>query len=39
LHDGDGWTPEAIAERAIPAMESDFYGLDRTADVFSWDPV
>ncbi|RZS84134.1 NAD(P)-dependent dehydrogenase (short-subunit alcohol dehydrogenase family) [Pigmentiphaga kullae] len=35
----EGWTPEAIAEHAIPAMRSGFYALDRSADVFSWDPV
>lgn len=35
----DGWTPERIAEHAIPAMKSHFYPLDRSQDVFSWDPV
>jgi NAD(P)-dependent dehydrogenase (short-subunit alcohol dehydrogenase family) len=39
IHDGDGWTPETIAEHAIPALRSEFYGLDKTVDVFSWDPV
>ena len=36
---GDGWTPEAVLEHALPALRPDFYGLDRTADIFSWDPV
>lgn len=35
----DGWTPETIAEHAIPALKSSFYALDRSPDVFSWDPV
>lgn len=35
----EGWTPETIAEHAIPAMRPHFYKLDRSADVFSWDPV
>ena len=35
----DGWTPETIAEHAIPAMKAHFYALDRSQDVFSWDPV
>jgi NAD(P)-dependent dehydrogenase (short-subunit alcohol dehydrogenase family) len=35
----EGWTPEAIAEHAIPAMAAHFYKLDRSQDVFSWDPV
>ena len=39
LHDGSGWTPEAVIDHAFPALQSDFYALDRTADIFSWDPV
>jgi NAD(P)-dependent dehydrogenase (short-subunit alcohol dehydrogenase family) len=35
----DGWTPETIAEHAIPAMSAHFYKLDRSQDVFSWDPI
>ena len=34
-----GWTPEAIAEHAIPAFKADMYPLEVSADVFSWDPV
>ncbi len=37
-HDG-GWTPEQIAEIALPAFKSSFMPLDRSGDVFSWDPV
>lgn len=39
VHRGEGWTPEAIAEQMRPAMESNFYPLDRSADIFSWDPI
>jgi NAD(P)-dependent dehydrogenase (short-subunit alcohol dehydrogenase family) len=35
----DGWTAERIAEHAIPALKSHFYPLDRSQDVFSWDPM
>jgi NAD(P)-dependent dehydrogenase (short-subunit alcohol dehydrogenase family) len=35
----DGWTPESIVEHALPALEKNFYPLDVSADVFSWDPV
>jgi NAD(P)-dependent dehydrogenase (short-subunit alcohol dehydrogenase family) len=35
----DGWTPQTIAEHAMPAMRADFFPLDRSPDVFSWDPV
>ncbi len=38
-HNGAGWTPEAIAETALPALRSHFLPLDRSGDVFSWDPV
>ena len=33
------WTPEAIAETALPAMQKQFYPLDRSPDVVSWDPI
>ena len=39
VHRSDGWTVHDIAQHAIPAMQSDFYGLDVSADVFSWDPI
>jgi NAD(P)-dependent dehydrogenase (short-subunit alcohol dehydrogenase family) len=35
----EGWTPERIAEHAIPALRAHFYPLERSQDVFSWDPV
>jgi len=38
-HRSEGWTPETIAEHAIPALKNSFYPLDRSADIFSWDPV
>ena len=39
MHAADGWTPQTVAERAIPAMRPSFYKLDRSQDVFDWDPV
>jgi NAD(P)-dependent dehydrogenase (short-subunit alcohol dehydrogenase family) len=38
-HKGDGWTPESVLETALPMLRADFFGLDRSADVFTWDPV
>jgi NAD(P)-dependent dehydrogenase (short-subunit alcohol dehydrogenase family) len=35
----EGWTPETVAEFAIPAVQSNFTPLERSGDVFSWDPV
>lgn len=34
-----GWTAQTVAERVIPAMRPSFYKLDRSQDVFDWDPV
>jgi hypothetical protein len=39
VHRSDGWTPESIAEHGMPALKASFFGLDRSGDVFSWDPV
>jgi len=39
VHRSEGWTPQDIAAHAMPALRSSFFPLDRSADVFSWDPV
>jgi NAD(P)-dependent dehydrogenase (short-subunit alcohol dehydrogenase family) len=39
VHRAEGWTPESIASHAIPALKAHFYPLDRSQDVFSWDPL
>jgi len=39
VHRGEGWTPQTIAEHAMPALKSSFYKLDRTTDVIGWDPI
>ena len=38
-HRDGGWTPEALAETMVPAFKPSFYPLDRSADVFSWEPM
>ena len=35
----EGWTPETIIDNAFPAFKTSLTPLDRSADVFSWDPV
>ena len=35
----EGWTPETIGNHAMPALKAHFYSLDRSQDVFTWDPV
>jgi len=39
VHRAEGWTPSTVASHAIPALKASFYKLDRSADVFSWDPI
>ena len=39
VHQESGWSPETISSHAIPALRSSFYPLDRSQDVFCWDPI
>src|SRR5579863_4141702 len=39
LHRSDGWTPQKLADQLKGAFASSFTPLDRSTDVFSWDPV
>jgi NAD(P)-dependent dehydrogenase (short-subunit alcohol dehydrogenase family) len=39
VHRAEGWTAETIAAHAIPAFRAHFYPLERSQDVFSWDPL
>lgn len=39
VHRGEGWTPGLVAEHGMPALRASLVPLDRSQDVFSWDPV
>ncbi len=39
VHRSEGWTPALIAEHAGPALRASLVPLDRSQDVFGWDPV
>lgn len=39
VHMSTGWTPEDIADIAIPAMKNDFFKLERSPEVIGWDPI
>ena len=39
VHRSEGWTPELVAEHGMPALRASLVPLDRSQDVFSWDPV
>lgn len=38
-HAGEGWTVQSCVERAIPMLQGSFFPLDKSRDVFTWDPV
>jgi NAD(P)-dependent dehydrogenase (short-subunit alcohol dehydrogenase family) len=39
IHRSDGWTPEALDAQLKSAFAASFTPLDRSGDVFSWDPI
>ena len=39
IHRSEGWTPQSIAEHGMPALKASFFGLERSGEVFSWDPI
>ena len=39
VHRAEGWTPESIAEHAIPALKPSFMPVDRSGEAISWDPL
>ncbi len=39
VHRPDGWTPETIAEHAMPALRQGFMPLDTSEQAFGWDPL
>lgn len=38
-HRSEGWTPESVLDTALPMLSADFSPLDRSGDVFTWEPV
>src|SRR4051812_416001 len=39
IHRSDGWTPQALAEQLKGAFAPSLTPLERSGDVFSWDPI
>jgi NAD(P)-dependent dehydrogenase (short-subunit alcohol dehydrogenase family) len=39
VHRSEGWTPESIAEHAIPAMRKSFYDNVASPTLTTWDPI
>ena len=39
VHSGGGWDAQSLAGRAMPALRRAFTPLERSPEVFNWDPV
>jgi len=39
VHRAEGWTLESLAEHAVPAVKRAFTPLERSPEVFAWDPI
>ncbi|WP_170001846.1 SDR family NAD(P)-dependent oxidoreductase [Pseudopontixanthobacter vadosimaris] len=39
MHRSEGWTPESINSDLLPAFRPTFHELQRSGEVFSWDPI
>jgi NAD(P)-dependent dehydrogenase (short-subunit alcohol dehydrogenase family) len=39
VHTAEGWSPQTCLERVLPALKPSFHALDRSSDVFCWDPI
>lgn len=39
IHRSEGWTPESIAEHAMPALAGSFMSLQSSPQLYPWDPV
>ena len=38
-HCSEGWTAQGVIDSALPMLQADFVALDRSGDVFTWDPM
>ena len=38
-HTAEGWTPQTVVERVLTPFQASYFPLDRSSDVFSWDPI
>ncbi len=39
MHKSEGWTPESIATELAPAFASSFHKLERTGEIFPYEPI
>ncbi len=39
VHCGEGWSPGSVVAQALPMLRAGFSDLERSGDVFTWDPA
>jgi NAD(P)-dependent dehydrogenase (short-subunit alcohol dehydrogenase family) len=39
VHRAEGWTAQTVAEHAMPALKASFVPMERSSEVFTWDPI
>jgi NAD(P)-dependent dehydrogenase (short-subunit alcohol dehydrogenase family) len=39
VHTAEGWTPQRCIDTALPALRGSFFKMDRSSEVFTWDPI
>lgn len=39
VHRAEGWTPESLAEHAMPAFKPSFMSLSTSPELYPWDPI
>lgn len=39
VHTAEGWTPQTVIERALPGLSGGYVPVEKSPEVFSWDPI
>ncbi|QHE84160.1 SDR family NAD(P)-dependent oxidoreductase [Hydrogenophaga sp. BPS33] len=39
VHRSEGWTPETIAQHAVPALQPHFLSVSTSPELYPWDPI
>ncbi|RON37912.1 SDR family NAD(P)-dependent oxidoreductase [Pseudomonas brassicacearum] len=39
VHTAQGWTPASILEHGLPSLRGAYVAIEKSPDVFSWDPI
>lgn len=39
VHRAEGWTPQSIAEHALPALKASFHPLKQAREMTTWEPI